>query len=515
VNLPTATDGRRSARNAGRSEWTARGARRSTVAAFLCLLGALTLTGCATYTAKMADLRPRLAAGDFDGALQTIDKNGGGHDVLLTWLERGLILHYADRYAESNEAFAAAERTADELFGRTLAEGAVSLLTSDTNVAYRARPYEMALVPYFKALNYHWLGQPDEAVVEARRASQILARYVDATLGAVREEDRAELAKVRNDAFLLWFSGMLYEADGELNDAFTAYRNASVAYEQNAGLLGLEAPPALATDLARVADRLGFGEELAQTAAACPSVFPPAAGDSLPDLAALRAGARWIPGRGELVLLIETGYVPPLAQLRFDFPVFKNESHADRDRWGWTLVTGYGRYQSYSVGHEVEYWVSVAAPELHDDAPPPYAGVRASAGTAGGYATGARAVNLARSARVTFDAEKPTILFRTILRGLTKYLASRGAEKVGGKSVGLLANLFGAATETADTRSWLTLPGQIHVLRIPLPPGAHDIKVELLGADGRVAAERTLTGITVKPGEWTFESRRVFQDRQE
>jgi hypothetical protein len=244
-------------------------------------------------------------------------------------------------------------------------------------------------------------------------------------------------------------------------------------------------------------------------------VFPPAAGDSLPDLAALRAGARWIPGGGELVLLIETGYVPPLAQVRFDFPVFKSESHADRDRWGWTLVNGYGRYQSYSVGHEVEYWVSVAAPELHDDAPPPYAGVRASAGTAGGYAAGARAVNLARSARVTFDAEKPTILFRTILRGLTKYLASRGAEKVGGKNVGLLANLFGAATETADTRSWLTLPGQIHVLRIPLPPGAHDIKVELLGADGRVAAERTLTGITVKPGEWTFESRRVFQDRQE
>lgn len=488
---------------------TVRG-RRLAAAAFLCALGALALTGCATYTAKMVDLRPRLAAGDFDGALQTVASNNSGHDVLLTWLERGLILHYADRYTESNEAFAAAERTAESLFDRSLAEGAVSLLTSDANVAYRARPYEMALVPYFKALNYHWLGQPDEAVVEARRASQVLARYVDATLGAVREEDRAGLALVRNDAFLLWFSGMLYEADGELNDAFTAYRNAAVAYEQNAALLGLEPPPALAADLARTTDRLGFAEELVQTASACPSLFVPSDGDTAPDLAALRAGSRWVPGRGELVLLVETGYVPPLAQVRFDFPVFAGEDHNNRDRWGWSLYDGYGRYDSYSAGREIEYWVSVAAPELHDDAPPPFAGVRASAGTAGGNAVGARAANLGRAARVTFDAEKPTIFYRTILRGLTKYLATRGVGKAGGKGVGLLANLLGAATETADTRSWLTLPGQIHVLRFSLPPGVHDVRLQLLDASGRATAEQTLTGLQVRPGGWTFESRRIF-----
>jgi hypothetical protein len=111
---------------------------------------------------------------------------------------------------------------------------------------------------------------------------------------------------------------------------------------------------------------------------------------------------------------------------------------------------------------------------------------------------------------VSFDAEKPTIFFRSIVRGLTKYLASRGAEKVGGKGLGVLANILGAVTEKADTRSWLTLPGQVHVLRLHLPPGRHDVKLELLGATGRVVAEQTLAGIVVKPGEWTFESRRVF-----
>ena len=74
----------------------------------------------------------------------------------------------------------------------------------------------------------------------------------------------------------------------------------------------------------------------------------------------------------------------------------------------------------------------------------------------------------------------------------------------------MLANLLGAVTERADTRSWLTLPGQVHVVRLALPAGTHDVRLELLGADGRVAAERTLDGVVVRPGGWTFESRRVF-----
>lgn len=486
----------------------ARASRRAALLALAWLGAAATLPGCATYSARMADLRPRLAAGDFDGALRTIDENGG-RDQLLGWLERGLVLHYADRYAESNEAFAAAERTAAERFDRSLAEGAVSLLTSDANVAYRPRPYEMALVPYYKALNYWWLGQPAEAAVEARSASQMLSRYVDATLGAVREEDRGGLERVRNDAFLLWFSGMLYEADGELNDAFVAYRNAAVAFEQNSALLGLEAPAELAGDLARTAGRLGFEAELLQAAQSSPSVFS-AAGDTGATLGALRERSRWRPGYGELVLVVETGQVPQLAQVRVDLPVFKGEDDRDRERWGWSLYDRRGRRTARVEDREIEYWLSVAAPELADDAPPPFAGARGSAGVGGGYAAAALAADLGRSARVSFDAEKPTLFFRSIMRALTKYLATRGAEKAGGKGLGVIANILGAATEQADTRSWLTLPGQLRVLRFHLPPGAHDVRLELLDAEGRVAAEQVLTGLAVKPGEWTFESRRIF-----
>ena len=38
----------------------------------------------------------------------------------------------------------------------------------------------------------------------------------------------------------------------------------------------------------------------------------------------------------------------------------------------------------------------------------------------------------------------------------------------------------------ADTRSWLTLPANIQMARLALPPGDYDVTVELLGADDQV-----------------------------
>ena len=70
---------------------------------------AVVLTGCATYTDKFVDLRPQLAKGEFDAALETVEKEAGDKEQLLYHLERGLILHYADRWTESNEEFANAE----------------------------------------------------------------------------------------------------------------------------------------------------------------------------------------------------------------------------------------------------------------------------------------------------------------------------------------------------------------------------------------------------------------------
>ena len=98
------------------------------------------LAGCATYSAKIANLRPQLASGQYDAALATIDDQTGEKDLLLYYLERGTILHYADRWQESNESFAAAERTFAELPG--FLRYCAALPTGLIELAQRARAVE-------------------------------------------------------------------------------------------------------------------------------------------------------------------------------------------------------------------------------------------------------------------------------------------------------------------------------------------------------------------------------------
>ncbi len=222
---------------------------------------------------------------------------------------------------------------------------------------------------------------------------------------------------------------------------------------------------------------------------------------------------RWQPGTGEVVLFLEDGFVSPKKQVRSDFPILTRDSYADRDRWAWE-VSGRRHWRGHRRDAKVEiaYWLSVAVPEL-EDSPGPLGAVRASAGGLNDHAAGARVENLSRAARITFDAEQPTILFKTILRGLTKYLASRGAEKAGGEWAGLAANLFGAVTESADTRGWLTLPADVWLVRLRLPAGTYDLHVDLKDRAGRSLGTQTLQGVAVKAGDWTFLSRRIFQSQ--
>lgn len=53
-----------------------------------------------------------------------------------------------------------------------------------------------------------------------------------------------------------------------------------------------------------------------------------------------------------------------------------------------------------------------------------------------------------------------------------------------GLLVGLLGSAINLTSESADLRSWLTLPRDIQVLRIPVEPGPHMLRLELTGAGG-------------------------------
>ena len=62
-----------------------------------------------------------------------------------------------------------------------------------------------------------------------------------------------------------------------------------------------------------------------------------------------------------------------------------------------------------------------------------------------------------------------------------------------------------AETEQADTRSWVLLPAEIWMARIPVEPGAYEVLVRPEGA-----ASVSLGTVEVPPGGKAFRSCRVF-----
>jgi len=455
----------------------------------------LLATGCATYVATNLDLRTMLEEQDYQDALDRIDSREGGRDRLLELLQRGHVLHYAGRFDESNTAFQTAEDLAASLYTRSVSQQAASLVVNDLTIDYRGKPFELAMVPFYRAFNYLSLGDPDAAQVEARKATLTLADAVEATIREIqRPEDREVARKLQDSGFLHWFAGMLFESEGAANDAFVAYRNAAHAYVAGSPLTGVAAPPALGRDLERVGLAFGFRDEVDELRATTPGLFPPDAGGD--------------PGAvGEVVFVLESGWIAPRDQVVLNVPILDiDRRYSSNDDWAWDLVdrSSPGWNRSYDV--DIEYWLTVAVPTMGQPVTGPVTAVRVS--SADLAAISAPADDLSRRAATTLEAERGQILFRTFLRALVKYAATRAAENQD-STAGAIVNLLGVLTERADTRCWLTLPDRLSIARLQLPPGRHQLRIDYLDPTGRTVHSETET-VEIAEGSWVFINRRSF-----
>ncbi|GAF99605.1 unnamed protein product, partial [marine sediment metagenome] len=81
----------------------------------------------------------------------------------------------------------------------------------------------MAMVNLFMALNYVGMGNWEGALVEARKVDNKLS-----VINSKYEEEKKNVYK--EDGFIRFLMGALYEAEGEINDAFISYRKAEEIY---------------------------------------------------------------------------------------------------------------------------------------------------------------------------------------------------------------------------------------------------------------------------------------------
>jgi len=155
-----------------------------------------------------------------------------GGDKILYYLDKGMLQHYAQQYAESSRLLQEGERAIEEAFTKSITLEISTYLINDNVRDYGGEDYEDIYINVFNALNYYHRGDPEGAMVEIRRMNNKLryltAKYDTAITSLQRKalEDNTRIPQNSNakaqfsDSALARYLGMLFHRGaGQYDDA--------------------------------------------------------------------------------------------------------------------------------------------------------------------------------------------------------------------------------------------------------------------------------------------------------
>jgi len=401
------------------------------------------LSGCASYSQGFQKVELFLSQQKPELALQELEKNPStGADKLLYLLDKAMLQRMSGLYEASNATFEQAKALMDKLEATSVAEQVGALTVNDSAMSYEGEDYEQIAVHIYAALNYIELGLWDEARVEALQVDERIKRLKEKRDG-----------KAIEDPFARYLTGLIFEQGGEYSDAMIAYRDAYQTYQKYKQPI----PLFLQRDLLRLSKYLGLDQEYQDYA----KQF--ATQDK-------HVASSW-QQQGEVVLLIHHSLAPI------------KRAHE-------TLV-----YSSTGVPLRISLPVYQSRPSY----------IRQARLVVGDKSVSTVVVDsFDKLARLSLETHRAAMTARLIARALIKKQAAHQAEKKGGALAGFLVDVAGMATETADTRSWLTLPKNILFARLPLAAGTYPAHLELIGEAGHVMQTVDLGHIRVIQGKKTM-----------
>jgi len=451
-------------------------------------LAAGALFACATPRALRSELSRLLGEGKYTEAAKVVEgaktTNYKEKNAFLYYLDLGMLLHDAGRYNDSNQAFEQAKRVSTELFTKSVSQEASTFLTSDNARPYYGEDFERALVHVFSALNYVFLGQGGEALVEARQVDFLLQKL---------RTDFGHKNVYTEDAFVRYLMGMIYENEGQVNDAYISYYKALEAYDTYKKNFGQSAPAALVEDALRTAKKLGFRDQM--------DMVRKKWGGAPPDAAPADTG--------ELVVLHYNGLPPAKADFFFEIGFVK----------GWAYVDA--QAPQGEEQETVEKINAGARSLLADDAvrmafpryvATPYA-VRGLTLSAAGVECRAELVeDVGAIAVKSLEDRVARIRAKTIARAVVKYALAKNVadavEKKKGEDTGWLVKkllqVANTLTELSDKRAWQTVPDKILIARARLPAGKQKATLTFVDASGAAVSTRELADVEIVAGKKTF-----------
>lgn len=477
-------------------------ARRFTIP-LLCLSGlALLLSACGPTISRYALIDERLRAGDVaraDAIMEQAHKEYGAKNQVLYRMDRGMTLHLAGRYDDSTAVLEKADQEVEQLYTRRITTQARAFLYNDTELPFEGAAYEQVMLNVLKALNYAVAGNVQDALVEARR--------VDHRLNVLADQSADGPDAYRDDALARYLSGVLYEAAGERNDAFIAYRKAHEAYLAAQSWARTPVPPMLRTDLLRITDALHLTDEHAQYRQA----FADVSWQPAPDPQQF----------AQVVVVSYNGRSPRKEDHFLDLPISLDalrlvlltkaaigpQSNTREARAAESLFYGLnGRIVRVALPRLIPQKTTIA-----------YAQV-SLAGAEGSYNAPSELIqDLSALAAKHFSDQYNALAVKAVARAAIKYAAAegiaRGARAAAGRDtagqivallVGSLAKALAISTEEADKRSWRTLPDEIQIARLWVPPGSYELRIRPIGKSGGPIGHETVHPVTLQSGETKF-----------
>ncbi|MGF1772257.1 hypothetical protein L4C42_08070 [Vibrio wakamikoensis] len=415
-----------------------------------------TLTACAGlsagnlfshYTQQNTIVYQSVKTGQYDKALSALPAEpvAGG---ILDNFERGRVEFLNRDYPQSKSALELSDKAVRVQQDKALisitdtATSVGALAINDNITEYTPPDYELGFLHLYLGLNYVESNDLEGALVEVRRANRVQERARQArekdlqsaeqqlkqqglspNLGSVlsRYPDAGNKLKAVQNGYLLYLSGLLYEASNDLNGAYIDYTRALAVAPENEAVI---------ESAIRVAKRSSRNQDLAK--------LKKQYGD--------RSGPKQ--GQGRVIVLEEQGVVSAMQAWNLTLPIYDSRGNT-------ALYTVALPYYVPNVPPKLSPLVldskSMKSDELVD-------------------------VNL--MAQQQLSENMPSILLRQALRVYAKDQIRKSSTGDEDNVGNLLFNVWNTLTEQPDTRSWQTLPGRVNAASSIVNAGEHTLTVD-------------------------------------
>ncbi|MDR2731117.1 MAG: hypothetical protein LBB81_09515 [Treponema sp.] len=237
------------------------------------LLLFLIFLSCATNPQAYRDIDNAVEKTNFTSAVTELENKQKSKpplypekNLIMYYLDKGLLEHYAGNNAASSKDLQEAERLIEEAYTKSITLGLLSYIVNDNTREYPGEDFEDIYLNVFNALNYYNAGNPEGALVEIRKLSNSSGKltmlsqkyeYKDPKTGESLEQAAAREAGTKaglpsaarseftNSALARYLGALFYQAGGNADSARIEFEQIPEAFASNRNIYSNSLPEAV------------------------------------------------------------------------------------------------------------------------------------------------------------------------------------------------------------------------------------------------------------------------------